>query len=314
MKWKGSKLFKAESIMIPIDKLEPCQFDIIKEIDRQSHPEYIASLTEDIKSRGILVPLMVKEKAKEPGKYKIICGNNRHSIAKTERNRGSKDFDEVRCDILKDEIDLDNQEITAILDNMNRRMLTPIARHLMIARYKEKIEALVAPHYEPGRGKGYKVGKVQDPSIKEAIQGIKKEGSLDKFISRHIGVATGTVAAAQNTVAAIRFKINSETKEMVAKTDPNRAESVTKALAKVPIEFTREVFDATPEALVKQWKGTSLTAPTKPIKTITLNDKKSPGDWRKLEGIAAGEVRKLKGKGELRFSVQIKVWKVGTAP
>lgn len=311
--------FKERGKIIPLKKLKPCQFDVLREIDRNSDPQYLSSLREDIVERGVMVPLMVKEVSGD--KYDVVCGNTRYFIADFEFKRGNKDFQKgLYCDVLQDDMDVKVLEITAILDNINRRMITSIGKHLMIARYKEQIEKIVTPYRKgvnsgsPGGVRGYDLDKAKkDPQGLGIIKEIQKEGEIDKYVAKNLGVSKSTVGNADETIKALRHKINagSGTATPIKKSEPNRVERVIEELSKAPDKWSREVFKIGLQKLVGEYRqSTSLTAPPLPYKTETITDKDWPGDWEKTESTVSALLRKGDTtKYQPRFVVSVKWWK-----
>lgn len=311
--------FKEYSKMISIKKLQPCQFDVIREIDRNSDPQYIALLRRDIVARGILVPLMVREAP--GGKYDVICGNTRYFIADFEFRRKNKHFEKLRCDVLRDDMTTAVLEVTAILDNMNRRMIVATGKHLMIARYKEQLRNILAPHRD---GSGRFVPKDQLPrtsDIDNIIETFQKGGDehpMRKYVSDSLGVSPSVVDSADVTVAALRLKINEDsgTQTPIGKTESNRVERVVEELSRAPDGWTKEIYNRGPRKLVKEYyEKSSITAPTTPKKTETVTDKDWPGDWRKTEGEVYKRIRRADtSKYTPRFTVSVKWWKKKEEP
>lgn len=310
---KMNNPFKERGKMISLKKLKPCQFDVLREIDRSSDSQYLSSLREDITERGVLVPLMVKE---VPGdKYDVICGNTRFFIADFEFKRGNKDFKELCCDVLQEDMDIKMLEITAILDNINRRMVSTVGKHLMIARYKEQIETIVSPHRD-------KSGKFSDlplpedrlPSKTQAIiKGIRREGEINKYVAKNLGVSKTVVGSADETVKALRYKINADsgTTTPIRKSEPHRVERIIEELAKAPDNWSKKVFRAGPQKLIGEYKQSlSLTTPPAPYKVETVTDKNWPGDWKKTETEVYTRIQKADTtKYTPKFVVSIKWWR-----
>jgi len=285
----GDNLFKEFSKKIPIEKLKPQQLDVIHEINRSQSKEYKATLRDDIKNRGVLTPLMVKEDLDEPGFYKIVCGNLRWESAHYEYTENQDQrFKTLRCDVLRDDVAEPIEVEIALADNANRQGISPIGRHLMLATHREIVKEIVEP-YRTGDGKlefrprlsSSELSPVEKTKAEMAqriisrIQTTKKR-SIDEYTAQALGVrSNSTVFDATKTVKAIARTIKSQFPE-TGDIPEDKVNEVVKALRNVPSDsFSMEIFKKSVKSL---WKILDEDAGAEPLATYRVSpDKEYPG-------------------------------------
>lgn len=285
----GDNLFKEFSKKIPIEKLKPHQLDVIHEINRSQSKEYKATLHGDIKNRGVLTPLMVKEDLDEPGFYKIICGNLRWEFAHYEytQNKDQR-FKTLRCDVLRDDVAEPIEVEIALADNTNRQGVSPIGRHLMLATHREIVKEIVEPYRTgdgklefPSRSSSSELSPFEKTRAEMAqriisrIQKTKKR-SIDEYTAQALGVGSNsTVFDATKTVKAIARTIKSQFPE-TGDVPEDKVDEVVKALRNVQTDsFSKEIFKKSVKSL---WKILDEDAEPEPLAIYSVSpDKEHPG-------------------------------------
>ncbi len=285
----GDNLFKEFSKKIPIEKLKPHQLDVIHEINRSQSKEYKATLHDDIKNRGVLTPLMVKEDLDEPGFYKIVCGNLRWEFAHYEytENKDQR-FKTLRCDVLRDDVAEPIEVEIALADNANRQGISPIGRHLMLATHREIVKEIVEPYRTgdgnlefPSRLSSSELSPIEKTKAEMAQRIISRiqeteKSSIDEYTAQALGVGSNsTVFDATKTVKAIARTIKSQFPE-TGDVPEDKVSEVVKALRNVPSDsFSKEIFKKSVKSL---WKILDEDAGPEPLATYSVSpDKEHPG-------------------------------------
>jgi hypothetical protein len=308
--------YKATSVWIPIKRLCPYQYKVMEAIDGLLPSEQSTELERDITDRGILISLMVQERADKPGYYNVIDGNRRYHIAKYLHDRGDKRFLELRCDVLKDDYDAVSLEITALLTGMNRRSLTTAARHLMIVQYKNRVEELVEVYKTPN---GYKLPSSMKKDLNSTeqlaeviIEGIKKEGRVNQYVAKALGLKShATVDNAAKTTQAVRFAINKGGNKgiVVKKEDKENVGKIMEELSNLPDGVGKRILKSDTKTLQDDYRrSTGLNVTPPPIRTITIKSEKYGNNWGSVSQAVRGEIMAAK-RYDVTAVVQLKLWR-----
>jgi len=311
--------YKQTSVWVPIQNLHPHQYKVIETVDDLLPTDQKTELVRDIQDRGILIALMVQEDQTRKDHYFIIDGNTRYYIAKFAHDQGDKDFATIRCDVLNDDFDGEALEVMAILNNIHRRSLNVTARHLMITRYKDKVEELINPYRKTvGSIIKYSLPSTTkqtltstDSLAETIIKGINAEGRTEGYIAKALGLKSPTtVTNAGKTVDAIRYKINKDGGQgvLIKRDEPNRVNRVLEELSKLPDDFGREVMRTPATRLQSEHnKAVGVSTISVPIRTVNL--KGDHNDWvSSLSNKVAQEIRTLSTKYDITVVVQLKIW------
>lgn len=208
--------------------------------------ERVKEMSDSIKEKGILQPLLVREKKGDPGKYSVVIGKMR---LKSSLSAG---YVQVPC-IIENVEDKEALEI-ALVENIQRSDLTPFEEAWgilkLIKAYNYSIEQVVQ---KIGRSHNFVNVRLKLLSLPEEIQkyvadgklGIAEAASLvhlnpEKRSGLVKEIASGSLSRDQ--VKEVIFKKTQESKEKITKAKERVAPQKIKSQAKILTELL-EIFN-----------------------------------------------------------------------
>ncbi|MBP1532413.1 MAG: ParB/RepB/Spo0J family partition protein [Alphaproteobacteria bacterium] len=185
---------------IAISKIEPCSFQPRTEFNAET----LKTLSESIKEKGVLQPLLLRQKK---DKYEIIAGERRWRAAKM------AGLNTVPA-IIKNLTDAETLEI-ALIENLQRENLSAIEEakglHKLIAEYEYTQEVLGKII---GKSRSYIANSIRLLSLPEKIQQLIKENKLSAGHARClIGQPTAETIAEKIIAKGLSVR---ETEQLVA--------------------------------------------------------------------------------------------------
>ena len=206
-------IYKKTGVMIAIKDLEAAggdEFDIFNalefnDIDRYFQNRWSDNSWENMKwelitatrlarsiiDKGVLAPLIVKEKSDHPGKYLVVEGRRRLGTLKGFAKKYLKEMNikpEMRCDILRDDLTKEEMEEIVIDTIFTPREKTPLGKALLQARLWEFVEDKLKP-YRTGKGNFDLTncqGKIPE-DFKEWLEDNKDERIVGNVVEAYMG-------------------------------------------------------------------------------------------------------------------------------
>ena len=184
----NNTVFKSDIINeIAIFKIEPCSFQPRTEFNAET----LKTLSESIKEKGVLQPLLLRQKNE---KYEIVAGERRWRAAKM------AGLNTVPA-IIKNLTDSETLEI-ALIENLQRENLSAIDEakglHKLIAEYKYTQDVLGKII---GKSRSYIANSIRLLSLPEKIQQLIKENKLSAGHARCLIGQPTAVAIAEKIIA-----------------------------------------------------------------------------------------------------------------
>lgn len=152
---------------VPIESLEPNRYQPRRHFD----PEELENLTNSVREKGVLQPIVVRRKAEDPDHYEIVAGERRWRAAQAAQ------LHRVPV-IVKDLTDSESLEI-AIVENVQRQDLNAIEeaegyKHLIddFGHTQEELSKLV------GKSRSHVANAMRLLGLPDGVQTMVRDGEL----------------------------------------------------------------------------------------------------------------------------------------
>jgi ParB family chromosome partitioning protein len=171
---------------LPIEQLKPSRFQPRRNFDAEN----LAALTESVREKGILQPILVRRDPSEPGRYEILAGERRWRAAQAAR------LHEIPV-IIRDMDDRGASEI-ALIENIQRQDLNAIEEG---EGYRRLIDEFGHTQEELGRALGKSRSHIANTmrllSLPEEVKAMIAEGRLSAGHARALVTARDPLALAR---------------------------------------------------------------------------------------------------------------------
>ncbi|MEI6558529.1 MAG: ParB/RepB/Spo0J family partition protein [Rhodospirillaceae bacterium] len=175
---------------VPVEFLHPGRFQPRRRFDEAS----IAELTQSVKEKGVLQPLLVRRHPDRPNAYEIIAGERRWRAAQ------GAGLHEVPV-VLRDLTDREALELS-IIENVQRQDLTPLEEaegyRRLLDEFQHTQEDLARAL---GKSRSHIANTLRLMALPEPIKALLHEGALTAGHARALLTATNPVALAEQVVA-----------------------------------------------------------------------------------------------------------------
>ena len=175
---------------VPIEFLYPGRFQPRRKFDEAS----IAELTQSVKEKGVLQPLLVRRHPERPNAYEIIAGERRW------RSAQAAGLHEVPV-VVRDLTDREALELS-IIENVQRQDLTPLEEaegyRRLLDEFKHTQEDLARTL---GKSRSHIANTLRLMALPEPIKAMLHEGALTAGHARALLTAANPVALAEIVVA-----------------------------------------------------------------------------------------------------------------
>lgn len=190
--WIGKEIIYVKPAELKANPLNTSLF-------KRENDEYFSTLSQDIQTRGILVPLLAKRD------NTLLAGHNRLEIA---QNLGLKVVPVQYVDAaLTEETEME----FVIKDNLLRRQLSFTERVELYRRLYPNFDERIMEEHRGGNRKGKQNGN--------ATQSLPSTKHTSKLTAKHIAEDTG------QKVTAVKQQINKYRKEIIAQQYPQKTSS-----------------------------------------------------------------------------------------
>lgn len=175
---------------VPVEFLHPGRFQPRRKFDEAS----IAELTQSVKEKGVLQPLLVRRHPDRPNAYEIIAGERRW------RSAQAAGLHEVPV-VVRDLSDREALELS-IIENVQRQDLTPLEEaegyRRLLDEFKHTQEDLARTL---GKSRSHIANTLRLMALPEPIKTMLHEGALTAGHARALLTAPNPVALAEKVVA-----------------------------------------------------------------------------------------------------------------
>jgi ParB family chromosome partitioning protein len=176
---------------VPIEMLRPNAYQPRHRFDKGE----LQSLTDSVRAKGILQPILVRRVADEPNNYEIIAGERRWRAAQAAGLHQVPVF-------IRDMEDRDALEV-ALIENLQRQDLTPIEEALgyqrMLDEFTYTQEQLAK---EIGKSRSQIANMLRLLGLPEEVKEMLDDGRLSAGHARALITSTDPVSLARQIVAA----------------------------------------------------------------------------------------------------------------
>ncbi len=173
------------SKMVPVEFLHPNRFQPRRRFDADA----MASLTESVRDKGVLEPIVVRRHPDQSNAYEIVAGERRWRAAQAAR------LHEVPV-VIRDMSDRDSLEI-AIIENIQREDLTPLEEaegyKRLIDEFKHTQEALAKA---VGKSRSHIANSLRLLTLPDAVKLHLQDGNLSAGHARALVTAKDPAALA----------------------------------------------------------------------------------------------------------------------
>ncbi|MGE4221568.1 MAG: ParB/RepB/Spo0J family partition protein [Alphaproteobacteria bacterium] len=174
------------SKMVPVEFLHPNRFQPRRRFDAEA----MASLTESVRDKGVLEPIVVRRHPEQSNAYEIVAGERRWRAAQAAR------LHEVPV-VIRDMSDRDSLEI-AIIENIQREDLTPLEEaegyKRLIDEFKHTQEALAKA---VGKSRSHIANSLRLLTLPDAVKLHLQDGNLSAGHARALVTAKEPAALAE---------------------------------------------------------------------------------------------------------------------
>ena len=174
---------------LPIEQLKPSRFQPRRHFDAEN----LESLTDSVREKGILQPILVRRDPSEPNRYEILAGERRWRAAQAAQ------LHEIPV-IIREMDDRGASEI-ALIENIQRQDLNAVEEG---EGYRRLIEEFGHTQEELGRALGKSRSHIANTmrllSLPEEVKAMIAEGKLSAGHARALVVARDPLTIARNIV------------------------------------------------------------------------------------------------------------------